>query len=103
MAAQWPRGISKQQAAIDDWATEVTPSTEPRKWYPADPQARRAEFETRYRLELDNDTARDVLARLRRDAAAGPSTLVTAVKVPGHSHAPVLLGEPVETPTEDGR
>ncbi|MET9485789.1 DUF488 family protein [Nocardia sp. NPDC006630] len=99
----WPRGISKQQAAIDDWPREVTPSNELRKWYHADPQARRAEFETRYRLELDNDTARDVLARLRREAAVGPLTLVTAVKEPEHSHVPVLLGELAESPAGEGR
>ncbi|WP_330185127.1 DUF488 family protein [Nocardia sp. NBC_01503] len=95
----WPRGISKQQAAIDEWARDVTPSNELRRWYHADPQARRAEFETRYRLELAADAPQQALARLRRAAAAEPLTLVTAVKDPERSHVPVLLGELDETPT----
>ncbi|MRH86627.1 DUF488 family protein [Nocardia sp. SYP-A9097] len=99
----WPRGISKQQAAIDEWAKEVTPSNELRKWYHADPQARRAEFETRYRLELAADAPQEALARLRRAAADEPLTLVTAVKEPELSHVPVLLGELDETPTGGAR
>ncbi|MFC9996632.1 DUF488 domain-containing protein [Nocardia sp. NPDC127526] len=99
----WPRGISKQQAAIDDWAKDVTPSTELRKWYHADPDTRRAEFERRYRAELESDAAQQGLAQLRQDAANGPLTLVTAVKEPAHSHVPVLVGELGETPKADRR
>lgn len=29
----WPRGVSKTNAGIDEWAKEVTPSTELRKWF----------------------------------------------------------------------
>ncbi|MFI1911805.1 DUF488 domain-containing protein [Nocardia sp. NPDC020380] len=99
----WPRGISKQQAAIDEWAKDVTPSNELRKWYHADPQTRRAEFERRYRIELADDEHREGLARLRAEAAAGVLTLVTATRDPDHSHVPVLLGELGETPRGDGR
>ncbi|MEC3916774.1 DUF488 domain-containing protein [Nocardia sp. CDC160] len=99
----WPRGISKQQAGIDDWVKEVTPSNELRKWYHADPETRRAEFERKYRIELTDHAARQGLARLRQEAAEGPLTLVTATKDPEHSHVPVLIEELRETPRADRR
>lgn len=29
----WPRGISKERAALDRWDKEIAPSPELRKWY----------------------------------------------------------------------
>ncbi len=43
----WPRGVSKEKAAIDLWLKELAPSTELRKWYSHD-QTRWAEFRKRY-------------------------------------------------------
>ena len=34
----WPRGISKERAALGLWLKEIAPSTELRKWYGHDPQ-----------------------------------------------------------------
>lgn len=99
----WPRGVSKQQAAIDEWAKDVTPSGDLRKWYHASPETRRTEFERKYRIELGADPAQEALAHLRKQAALGPLTLVTATKDPEHSHLPVLLDELDETPTADSR
>jgi uncharacterized protein YeaO (DUF488 family) len=47
----WPRGIKKEDAKIDLWAKEITPSTELRKWYAHDPK-HWDEFQQRYRAEL---------------------------------------------------
>ncbi len=47
----WPRGLSKQRAAVDLWIKEVAPSTELRRWFNHDP-ARWDEFRKRYRDEL---------------------------------------------------
>ncbi|MGW4242252.1 DUF488 domain-containing protein [Nocardia sp. NPDC004722] len=99
----WPRGLSKQAAEIDEWAKDVTPTTELRKWFHADPLTRRAEFERRYRIELADDEHRAGLARLRQEAAEGPLTLVTATKEPERSHLPVLLAELRETRRADRR
>ena len=33
----WPRGITKEKAAIDCWLKEIAPSTELRKWFGHDP------------------------------------------------------------------
>lgn len=29
----WPRGVSKERAAIDEWMKEIAPSPELRKWF----------------------------------------------------------------------
>lgn len=49
----WPRGISKENARLDLWAKEVSPSNELRKWYSHDPDEW-PEFQRRYCLELDS-------------------------------------------------
>lgn len=87
----WPRGISKEKAAVDVWAKEVAPSTELRKWFHADQDARAAEFAERYAAELDGDEQLAGLARLRAATADGNVTLLTAVKDPAHSYLSVLI------------
>ncbi|SEF68662.1 Uncharacterized conserved protein YeaO, DUF488 family [Actinacidiphila yanglinensis] len=87
----WPRGVSKEAAAVDEWPKEVTPSGELRKWLHANPE-RYDEFTRRYHAELASPELRDELARLAGLAAKKRVTLLTAVKEPAHSHVPVLLG-----------
>ncbi|MBY8854915.1 DUF488 family protein [Nocardia sp. CA2R105] len=89
----WPRGISKQQAHIDEWLKAITPSNDLRRWFHADPQHRGAEFASRYRTELEDDEHRQGLEHLRELRASGPVTLVTSVKDVAHSHIPVLLAQ----------
>jgi uncharacterized protein YeaO (DUF488 family) len=33
----WPRGLTKEKAALDLWMKEIAPSTELRKWFDHDP------------------------------------------------------------------
>ena len=47
----WPRGLSKEKAAVDFWARDIAPSTELRKWYSHDPE-KWDEFRNRYFDEL---------------------------------------------------
>ena len=35
----WPRGLSKQRAAIDQWMKDISPSTKLRKWFGHDPSS----------------------------------------------------------------
>ena len=56
----WPRGVSKQDAALDLWLKEVAPTAELRNWFDHIPE-RFDEFTTRYRAELDNNPALDQL------------------------------------------
>lgn len=34
----WPRGISREKAALDLWAKDMAPSSELRKWFGHDPE-----------------------------------------------------------------
>jgi uncharacterized protein YeaO (DUF488 family) len=47
----WPRGLTKERAAVDLWMKEIAPSDGLRKWFGHEPE-RWPEFEKRYRKEL---------------------------------------------------
>ena len=85
----WPRGVSKEKAVLDEWAKDIAPSTELRKWFAHDP-AKYPEFRRRYLEELRGPDHADALADLRQRAAAGPLTLLTAAKRSDISEATVL-------------
>jgi uncharacterized protein YeaO (DUF488 family) len=87
----WPRGLSKEDAAIDEWLKDIAPSAELRKWFGHDPK-RWVEFKARYRQELRSAERSAALARLR-DAARtrGSVTLLFAARDMRHNHAAVLL------------
>jgi uncharacterized protein YeaO (DUF488 family) len=87
----WPRGLSKQAAALDEWVRDVAPSTDLRKWYSHDP-AKFGEFTRRYQRELSEPPATDALAAIRATAGTRPVTLLTATKDVAHSEAAVLAG-----------
>ncbi|MCH8686572.1 DUF488 domain-containing protein [Pedomonas mirosovicensis] len=83
----WPRGLKKQEAAIDHWAKSIAPSTELRQWLHADP-GRWPDFPARYRdeLRLREDELRQLLER----GGDGPLTLLYSAKDRDHNHALVL-------------
>ena len=83
----WPRGVSKAEAALDDWIKDLAPSTELRQWFGHDP-ARWPEFQRRYRAELHAHAA--VLDRLRELAHKQVVTLVYSAHDAEHNDAVVL-------------
>lgn len=85
----WPRGLSKESAALDEWCRDVAPSTELRTWYRHDP-ARFDEFATRYRAELTEPSGAEAVTALRNRYADRQLTLLTATKELELSHATVL-------------
>lgn len=85
----WPRGVSKQAAHLQEWAKDVAPSDELRRWYGHDP-AKFEEFRRRYLAELDQPGQRAAVDQLRGLAADGPVTLITATKDVQISQAAVL-------------
>jgi uncharacterized protein YeaO (DUF488 family) len=85
----WPRGVSKEAARVDEWAKDVAPSTELRKWYGHDTE-KFAEFRRRYAEELAEPERTSALDRLREVARRGPVTLLTATRDVAHSQAEVL-------------
>jgi uncharacterized protein YeaO (DUF488 family) len=69
----WPRGVSKERAAIDFWARRVAPSDELRRWYRHQPD-KWPEFERRYAGELEANP--EGIEELRRHLDAPVVTLV---------------------------
>lgn len=58
----WPRGVSKERAALDEWAKEIAPSTELRQWFTHDP-AKFSEFTKKYTSEIkQNPLVHDIVA-----------------------------------------
>ena len=84
----WPRGVSRERARLDEWARQLAPSDELRKWFAHDP-ARFAEFRLRYREELAGQAER--LEELRRRASRGPLTVLYAARDQEHNNAVVLV------------
>ena len=52
----WPRGLSKEKAAIDIWEKDVAPSAALRKWFGHDPD-KFDDFRNKYRKELEDNPA----------------------------------------------
>jgi uncharacterized protein YeaO (DUF488 family) len=83
----WPRGVSRNRAALDEWDRELPPSTELRRWFAHEP-SRFEEFRRRYIEELRGQRPR--LTRLRRRARAETLTLVYSARDTEHNDAVVL-------------
>ena len=89
----WPRGVKKESAHLDEWAKDLSPSNELRRWLHDDREGRFEEFTHRYVVELSTPEQQERLAELRRKAESGPVTLLTSASDPAHSHLTVLLDE----------
>ncbi len=83
----WPRGVSKERAHLDEWAKELAPSDELRRWFDHVPE-RFTEFRRRYRDELRGHAGE--LDQLRERAADGPVTVVYAARDEDHNNGVVL-------------
>ena len=83
----WPRGLKKEDAAIDEWLKEIAPSGELRKWFGHDPEKWR-DFRSRYRGELKKKTG--IVERLRQEARTRTVTLLFAARDVEHNNAVVL-------------
>ena len=71
----WPRGVTREHAALDLWAKEVAPSPALRKWFSHDP-AKWGQFKRRYWQELSRNP--DAIDVLRHHIRKGPVTFVYA-------------------------
>ncbi len=83
----WPRGMTKEKAQIDEWAKDIAPSNELRKWFHAD-RSKWTEFKRKYLAELKehDDKLRGLAARGKK----GQLTLLYASADPERNHAIVL-------------
>ncbi|MDT8410144.1 MAG: DUF488 domain-containing protein [Wenzhouxiangellaceae bacterium] len=93
----WPRGISKEDARLDDWCKTVAPSSELRKWFDHDPE-RWDEFVRRYRKELRESS--EPLQQLTEMAQDETLTLLFGARDRRYNQARVLK-EVLEQRLED--
>lgn len=71
----WPRGVSKEDAELDEWLRDVAPSDELREWFDHDPD-RWEVFVERYHHELGERD--EPVERLQSMANEGRLTLLYA-------------------------
>lgn len=83
----WPRGVSKEHAALDEWMKEIAPSDALREWFGHEPE-RWPEFQRRYKAELHEHAAE--VEQLRALAKAHTVTLVYAAHDEERNNAVVL-------------
>ncbi|MHB9029934.1 MAG: DUF488 domain-containing protein [Candidatus Latescibacterota bacterium] len=90
----WPRGLSREKAAIDLWMEDIAPDDSLRKWF-GHRADRWEEFRTRYRAELENK--KDLLQKLRDMARGRKVTLLYAAHDTEHNNAQVIFDYLQET------
>jgi uncharacterized protein YeaO (DUF488 family) len=83
----WPRGVSRDRACLDEWARELAPSAQLRKWFDHRPD-RFAQFRARYRDELIAHA--DRVNELRSRATNSRVTVLYAARDREHNNAVVL-------------
>jgi uncharacterized protein YeaO (DUF488 family) len=83
----WPRGLTKERAAVDLWLKDLAPSTELRKWFGHDP-SKWKQFQARYRAELREK--KDSIKLLREKSKERTLTLLFGARDEEHNEALVL-------------
>jgi len=83
----WPRGFTKEKAALDLWLKEIAPSNELRKWFGHDPDKWK-EFQKKYRQELKQN--KEAVEILKDYIQKGNVTLLYAAKDEEHNEAQVI-------------
>lgn len=82
----WPRGLTKEKAAVDLWLKDVAPSPTLRTWF-GHRDDRFDAFADKYRAELEVNPA---VAELRALIAKRKVTLLYGAHDPAVNHAVVL-------------
>lgn len=86
----WPRGVSKERAALDGWIKDIAPSPELRTWF-AHKEENFGAFKAAYIRELDADPEKiQAVQAVLEIANKQPVTLLYAAKSSAINHAVVL-------------
>lgn len=83
----WPRGVTKEAAAIDAWEKELAPDTELRKWFGHAPEKWTA-FQEKYREALKKNKLVDQF--IAQHSGKKVITLIYSAKDEMHNQALVL-------------
>lgn len=86
----WPRGVSKERAALDYWAKEISPSSDLRKYFNHE-MDRFEEFTGAYLYEISiNKKSKEFLDLVIEKLRLGNVTLLYAAKDATINHVVVL-------------
>jgi len=83
----WPRGLTKEKAAVDLWLKNIAPTTELRKWFNHDPEKWK-EFQKKYFKELKEN--KEDVSVLKDHLKKETVTLLYGAKDEVHNEALVL-------------
>ncbi len=83
----WPRGLKKEQAAVDIWLKEIAPSAGLRKWFGHEPE-KCSQFRDRYFGELKDKGG--MVSELASKVREGTVTLLYGAKYEACNNATVL-------------
>ncbi|MDE1816647.1 MAG: DUF488 domain-containing protein [Thaumarchaeota archaeon] len=84
----WPRGVSKDEAKIDLWLKEISPSNELREWFSHDPKKWEG-FKSKYRDELKEKA--ELIKELKKiEKEKKTITLLYSAKDEQHNNVIVL-------------
>ncbi|VVB85912.1 Uncharacterised protein [uncultured archaeon] len=83
----WPRGLTKERAAVDLWLKDAAPSPELRKWFGHEPE-KWDEFCKRYWADLERKN--EIIELLKKKSREGIVTFVYAAKDEEHNGAVAL-------------
>ena len=85
----WPRGLTREAAAVSGWLKELAPSPALRRWFGHDVE-RWDEFQQRYAAELQAPDKQTLLRQFAAAAHHETETLVFAARDIQHNSAVVL-------------
>ena len=83
----WPRGLTKEKAAVDLWLKDIAPSTELRKWFNHEPEKWK-EFIKKYQIELKEN--KESVSLLKDYAKKGSVTLIYGARDQEHNEALII-------------
>jgi len=89
----WPRGLSKEEAHLDEWNKDLAPSSDLRKWFHHEPELWK-DFSEKYVQELhESNLGKDFLEQHKDQEKI---TLLYAAKDEEHCH-PIILKRYLES------
>ena len=87
----WPRGMTKERAALYLWMKDIAPSPALRVWFGGDPK-KFDEFSRRYMEELDTDpTKQGAVSQLLEICRNEKLTILYASREPLINHAIIIM------------
>ena len=96
----WPRGVSKDEAKLDEWAKEIARSNELRKSFDHKPE-KMPEFKEKYLYEIEaNEVATEFENIILKELNKHNVTLLYGAKDEEHNNA-IVLREWIEKKREE--